>query len=253
MRPISLLYHDVVDGDAGASGFSGADADAYKLDEPNFIAHLDAISQTRDESRPVLLTFDDGGVSAHTRIAPLLEIRGWRGHFFIVTAKIDQPGFLTRAQIADLHRRGHHIGSHSHTHPRRFSSLSHPETLDELCESRRILSEILHEQPVSFSVPGGFYSSAVAHAAAEAGYRVLFNSEPTSRIRFHNGLTIMGRYGIKRDTTPAMAAALARRDLAPRLQQAVLWNIKKPLKKAGGPAWFAFRRWVFERNSGTVA
>ena len=263
MRPISLLYHDVVTGEAAASGFTGADADAYKLDAANFAAHLEKIALVtssrvqlvtpaahfNDAGRPVLLTFDDGGVSADALTARLLEARGWRGHFFIVTEKIDEPGFLTGRQIRDLYRRGHHIGSHSHTHPRRFSDLSYDEMLTEWRDSRRILTNILGEAPFSVSVPGGFYSTEVARAARETGYRVLFNSEPSSRIRYESDLIVLGRYGIKRNTAPDDAEVLARGHLAPRVRQALLWNMKKPLKKLGGPAWFAARRWFFKYGS----
>jgi hypothetical protein len=40
-----------------------------------------------------------------------------------------------------------------------------------------------------------------------------------------------------------------RGDLAPRARQVLLWNMKKPLKKAGGPAWFTFRRWFFKQKT----
>jgi peptidoglycan/xylan/chitin deacetylase (PgdA/CDA1 family) len=265
MRPISLLYHDVLSVDAPASGFPGADADAYKLDERNFKAHLESIAAAAGSrvqliatvaspgDRPIFLTFDDGGASIETPIARLLEAQGWRGHFFVVTHKIDAPGFLTAQQIRGLHRRGHHIGSHSHTHPCQFSKLSYGAMLDEWRESRRILADILGEPPFSVSVPGGFYSAEVARAAREAGHRLLFNSEPSSRIRYHHGLLIIGRYGIKRNTTAEMAQALARGDLAPRARQALIWNMKKPLKKASGTAWFTFRRWFFRKHRDTKA
>ena len=58
MSAISLLYHDVVNGDPSASGFQGAHADSYKLDVANFLAHLDSIAAA-GVSR-VRLTFDDG-------------------------------------------------------------------------------------------------------------------------------------------------------------------------------------------------
>ena len=98
MRAISLLYHDVVlPGQHSSSGFRGGDADIYKLGRPDFEGHLNAIrsaipgppitiSQLGDTSdAPVLLTFDDGGVSAHEHVADLLDAFGWRGHFFVTT------------------------------------------------------------------------------------------------------------------------------------------------------------------------
>ena len=86
------MYHDVVD-EAGEddSGFPTPDAARYKLEAGAFGQHLDVIASAGGDPRlitdlgsgsslPLLVTFDDGGVSAHTHIAPQLELRGWRGH-----------------------------------------------------------------------------------------------------------------------------------------------------------------------------
>ena len=52
-----------------------------------------------------------GGVSFHTPIADMLEPLGWRGHFFITTGRLGQPGFLTSAQVRELHARPCGIGT----------------------------------------------------------------------------------------------------------------------------------------------
>src|SRR5262249_60003963 len=70
---------------------------------------------------PFLITVDDGGVSYHRFIADRLEERGWRGHAFVSTDFIGAPGFLTASEIRELDDRGHIIGSHSASHPSRFS------------------------------------------------------------------------------------------------------------------------------------
>src|SRR5450759_1307418 len=119
MQALAIMYHDVVEnGDFESSGFSGVAAHVYKLRREEFVRHLDAIARAtarvstvrKLEGRPVLLTFDDGGVSFHHPIADLLESHGWRGHFFITTDRIGTPGFLTEAQLRELDRRGHIIG-----------------------------------------------------------------------------------------------------------------------------------------------
>src|SRR5262245_38880227 len=91
-RAISLMYHDVVtNGDLTSSGFDGPGADIYKLDRDEFtqqLARMTLAPSTMDASgairgsttgMPVFLTFDDGGVTAHSNAAPVLEARGWRG------------------------------------------------------------------------------------------------------------------------------------------------------------------------------
>jgi hypothetical protein len=157
VRAISLLYHDVVlPGRQSSSGFPGGDADIYKLTLPDFERHPDAIrsalpkpaiiaSELGDidisHTRP-LLTFDDGGVSAHQHVARLLETVGWRGHFFVTTNWIGKEGFLNPAQIRDLHARGHSIGSHSYSHPARMSYCSREQLRREWTESIAVVGPL---------------------------------------------------------------------------------------------------------------
>ncbi|HEX5633590.1 MAG TPA: polysaccharide deacetylase family protein, partial [Gemmatimonadales bacterium] len=155
MRAIVLEYHDVVDGDFGASGFAGVAADSYKLSAADFAAHLDALGGLpapvggdvralgdAPSPPPVLFTFDDGGVGA-CDAADLLERRGWLGHFFVTTERIGTPGFLDAAQLRDLEKRGHVIGSHSHSHPPRMARLTPEEARSEWHRSRSILGDLL--------------------------------------------------------------------------------------------------------------
>src|SRR5438876_831665 len=103
---ITLLYHDVVPpGQDDASGFPGAGAARYKLTAAEFVDHAAAIARAQagrsltaadllgapPGPADLLLTFDDGGVSAFTVIADVLERHGWRGHFFITTDYLDTP------------------------------------------------------------------------------------------------------------------------------------------------------------------
>src|SRR5437763_1968838 len=157
MRAHSIMYHDVVEnGDFESSGFPGEGAHVYKLRREDFVRHLDAIAAAsaqvttvRDlhgsplQHSPVLLTFDDGGVSFHHPIADLLEGRGWRGHFFITTDRIGTPGFLSVRELRDLYRRGHVIGSHSCSHPTRMAALPRASLDGEWRQSVAKLSALL--------------------------------------------------------------------------------------------------------------
>src|ERR1044071_9613482 len=128
MRTVSLLFHDVYAKDPRESGFASEAADRYKLSVTAFDAHLAAIASVPDV--PFLITLDDGGVSYHTVLADRLEARGGRGHCFVSTNQIGTRGFLDAAQIRELDARGHVIGSHSASHPSRFSACR-PEQMRE--------------------------------------------------------------------------------------------------------------------------
>jgi peptidoglycan/xylan/chitin deacetylase (PgdA/CDA1 family) len=263
MPAIALMYHDIVDGDAyDASGFAGADAALYKLGRAEFEAHLAAIAgaaaagpvtvselgEGGGPARPLLITFDDGGVSAYTHAADALERRGWRGHFFVTTGRVGTPGFLTRQQIIDLDRRGHVVGSHSATHPPRMARCGYEEMLREWRTSVAFLSDILGRGVTAASVPGGYYSRRVAEAADEAGIRHLFTSEPTAGLGRVGGCLVLGRYAVQRWTTARAAAGLAAGRLGPRLRQAVLWNAKKATKAVGGEFYLRARKALIGRG-----
>jgi peptidoglycan/xylan/chitin deacetylase (PgdA/CDA1 family) len=194
-----------------------------------------------------MLTFDDGGRSAHALIADLLEQRGWRGHFFITTNHIGAPSFVTVEQIRDLDRRGHIVGSHSCSHPARMSACSAEEVLAEWQRSAAVLADVLGKAVPVASVPGGFYSRAVAHAAAQAGFRFLFTSEPTASWHRVDGCLVLGRYSIDRGTSATIAAALASGRCLPRWRQSLLWNVKKVAKAVGGRGYAGLRRWLLTR------
>ena len=137
MRALSLEYHDVVAGeDYDASGFPGAGPASYKMTRERFDAHLAAIAAAGcravrapdwlaapAEARPLFITFDDGGLGAYEHIADALEAHGWRGHFFVTAGRVDTPTFLSGAQMRSLRDRGHIIGAHSFSHPKRMGAL----------------------------------------------------------------------------------------------------------------------------------
>lgn len=260
--PIALLYHDVVAREQmDASGFSGGGAARYKLTPAEFRQHLDALERMApappilapDLLRPAvpesswLLTFDDGGKSASDPIADLLEASGWRGHFFITVNYINSSTFVTAEQIRALRQRGHVIGSHSCSHPERMSACAWDQLLKEWQRSQEVLADILGEAVTVASVPGGFYSAAVAQAAAQAGFKVLFNSEPTVRAHSVEGCLVLGRYTIYRGMSAQKAGDLVAGRIAPRLQQALLWNLKKITKAVGGRLYLQLRKRLLTR------
>jgi len=251
-RVITLLYHDVIAGDnPDVSGFSGANPAEYKLSVDELDSHLGAIQQVmqgeviltdsiegqRYPTPPVLLTFDDGGVSAFEYIAPMLESRGWRGCFFITTDRIDTDAFLTRQQIRELRERGHDIGSHSCSHPRKISECSREQLLDEWKKSLKVLSEILNDEVTLASVPGGFYSRQIAETAAESGVRILFTSEPVQKIHYVNGCAVVGRFSVKRGMNAIIPVEFVSGNRVRRFRHYAYWNVKKFAKAVTGPIY----------------
>jgi len=264
MRLASLLFHDVVGRDAADSGFSGPVADRYKLPLPLFEAHLEGIGRARGEA-PVLvrapaeayvsgfaLTFDDGGVSYATAAADRLEARGWRGHCFVSTDQIGRRGFLTVDQIRDLDRRGHVIGSHSATHPTRFSACPWPRMVEEWRTSASALANILGRPVTVASLPGGYFSRAAALAAAAAGVRVLFTSEPVVVARAVGECVVLGRFAVHESTPIEHVAALATGGGPAVWRERGIWRLKKTIKPLLGPAYPRVGAWLAARRTTTA-
>ncbi|WP_144375379.1 polysaccharide deacetylase family protein [Thiolapillus brandeum] len=259
----SLLYHDVVEqGKYESSGFDSPDANIYKLDRDAFVRQLNLLQQhypqvdtrlpqgksrAQQASQRILFTFDDGGKSAITEVADLLESRGWIGYFFITTDKVGEAGFMTADDIRELDRRGHVIGSHSHTHPPNISALSDEQIAREWETSCAILGDMIGKQISCASVPGGFYSDKVKALAFKAGIRHLFTSEPNKLIQRDGDGYLVGRYAINNATRNQRVVDLASGTLnRHQLFQTAFWNFKKALKWILGDTYIRIRKFLLK-------
>jgi peptidoglycan/xylan/chitin deacetylase (PgdA/CDA1 family) len=256
---ISLLFHDVYATDPSESGFNGPVANRYKVSRPAFLAALDALKSAgiqmgtvtraglpaRDR---VLFTVDDGGVSFATEIADALEARGWRGHCFVTTGAIGSTGFLSASDIRDLDRRGHAIGSHSATHPTRFSACSAAAMHREWAESRAALEDLLGHEVRLASLPGGYLSLRAAEMASCAGLRTLFTSEPVRQPWIVDRCTLIGRFTVRADSPPSSLVGLATGRRGPCGRQWLSWNAKKAVKPIFGSAYPRLGAWLAVRR-----
>jgi peptidoglycan/xylan/chitin deacetylase (PgdA/CDA1 family) len=263
MKTLTLLYHDIVDGDVDASGFPGVGPARYKLEVHEFERHLEAIAAERPDgpitlgrvnptlagTPPLLLTFDDGGSSA-VAAADRLDRHGWVAYFLITTQPIGTRGFVGPGDIRELRRRGHIVGSHSFSHPDPMSGCGDEALATEWRKSIRTLEDVLGEPVDVASVPGGAYSDRVARAAANAGIRTLFTSEPIVRSRRVDGCLVIGRFSLLRGMPARIAGGLARGDVGPRLAQYLGWNARKAAKAVAGRHYVSLRRALLSRKRG---
>jgi peptidoglycan/xylan/chitin deacetylase (PgdA/CDA1 family) len=261
MKVASLIYHDVITpGRDQDSGFAGADAAHYKLTLEAFDAHLHALAAAlgsdvapglpHDDAPRAILTFDDGGCSAISHVAPQLAQRKWRAAFFVTAGMIGKPGFLQATELRSLASAGHAIGSHSMSHPVPFSALSPKQMHEEWSHSRKVLEDILGHDVTLASVPGGFYSRLVRETAGAAGIRDLFTSEPQTTVQQFGSLRVFGRFSVVGNTPARSAANLLGGAGLDRSRQFVYWNAKKLLKRAGGPLWLQGRKLIFNLTAG---
>jgi peptidoglycan/xylan/chitin deacetylase (PgdA/CDA1 family) len=197
MAKINLMYHDVYIRDVNESGFNRERDLMYKMDVVTFESHVKNIHNLcRQKSLPlenIVFTFDDGGKSFLDVIAPILDKYGFKGLFFISTKYIGTDTFLNKADIVELHKSGHIIGSHAHSHEH-FYTLSDNQIDEEWKISIMTLSEIIGCDVTYASVPNGDASQHVIRSAYEHGINYLYTSEPTIKISHYVDMSIYGRY-----------------------------------------------------------
>ncbi len=161
---ICLNYHRV--GAEEKPGF-------YTLAPARFARHLLAIRElglrvvgsgevlsARADSGMVMLHFDDGTEDHFQHVFPLLQADGSKGVFFISSAKIGSPGYLTIAQVTELAAAGHDIECHGHSH-RRMDTMLPDELARELATSVGLIREWTGRAPQILAPPGGYLSPGV--------------------------------------------------------------------------------------------
>lgn len=195
MKDTILMYHDVYKTSEKESGFQTDGANHYKITETTFEQQIQRIN-----SLPVTLTFDDGGISFYSIIAPILEKHHLKGHFYIATNYIGAEGFMDENHIKDLHQRGHVIGSHSYSHPSDFRAVSFEIRKKEWEDSVRKLSEIIGEPVKEVSIPNGFLQDDDLKIFERLGITTIYTSK-IGEDRLFNEIQIQGRVGIDKNMT----------------------------------------------------
>ena len=115
----------------------------------------------------VSFTFDDG-FADEIPGQQLLQQHGMVGTFYINSSFIGQPGYMTRAQLADIAAHGHEIGGHTVSH-QPLPTLSPDEQNRQICQDRDTLLSWGYSV-TSFAYPFAEFGAAAKSAAEHCGY-----------------------------------------------------------------------------------
>ena len=126
--------------------------------------------------KPIILSFDDGYEDNWRVVLPMLEERGMKAVFYMVTNSIGQPGYLTWDNLFDMERRGMEIGSHTANHLP-LTTLSPEKQREELRLSKLMLEWKGMKTIYSFSYPNGSYNAGVVAMLAEEEYLTAVTGE----------------------------------------------------------------------------
>ena len=119
-----------------------------------------------------VLSFDDGTADHFDIVLPLLREHGLTATFFVPTAKLNRPGYLTQDQLRELARAGHSIGCHSHEH-RRLDLATDDEMREQIGRSQQTLGDLLGERPRVFAPVGGFMNEHLREVVLGFGVEVI--------------------------------------------------------------------------------
>ena len=170
------------------------DAEPYVVPPEEFAAQLDYLREEgyttitpQDYARarkgkqelpakPVILSFDDGYEDNWRVVLPMLQERGMKAVFYVVTNDIGQPGYMTWDNLFDLEHSGMEVGSHTANHIP-LTTLTPTEQRDELRLSKLLLEWRGMKTIYSFSYPNGAYDDSIVTMLAEENYLTAVTGE----------------------------------------------------------------------------
>ena len=252
-KQIVLMYHDVYTNDTAESGFQNVGAMPYKVSGKDFEQQVSLIHDFCQEKgidkQCITFTFDDGGRCFLYVVADILERYGFGGTFFIATSFIGSAGFLTKDDVIELKKRGHIIGTHSHTHPERMDTLQVTKLQEEWAVSCSLLSEILNTPTNIASIPNGFSSKGVLQVMIDNGITLIYDSTPTTKKRSYKGVKVVGRFAITNDMSPTDVLNIIKSPYK-RFQIVLRFNMLRIAKKFLGNSYLRIREFLLNKFNG---
>ncbi|WP_160329737.1 cell wall-binding repeat-containing protein [Microterricola viridarii] len=115
----------------------------------------------------VTLTFDDANAD-QMPAAALLKDKNLPATFFINSGYLNQPGWMSTADLATLSSEGHEIGGHTRSHPD-LVQVPADEALRQICNDRVVLSNLGYKV-TSFAYPFASSNASTEAAVQSCGY-----------------------------------------------------------------------------------
>jgi peptidoglycan/xylan/chitin deacetylase (PgdA/CDA1 family) len=97
-------------------------------------------------------------------------------HHNVDVEKLRDILWMDKKQIKSLKQNGHVIGLHSHTHPTYMGRLSKQEQEDEYHTNSKILTQVLHEPPLTVSHPCNSYNQETLQILKSLGVQIGFRA-----------------------------------------------------------------------------
>lgn len=197
------------------------DEEGYWISRDLYHRIIDEI-QGRDD---VEVSFDDGNASdIEIGLGPLLN-SGRKGAFYVLAARLDQPGSLSSGHIRQLREQGMLIGSHGMDHVP-WRHLTAAQEHREFTEARAKIADVIGEPIKQAALPLGRYDRRVLTALRRLGYDHVYSSD---RRRANPQAWLQPRYSVHaNDTIETIRAEIL---APPRMSATLVSSIKGAIKR----------------------
>lgn len=196
--------------------------DRYWVEDERFVALLDELN-----AHPhVQLSFDDGNASDVEIALPALQRRSMRAAFFVIAARLDEPGSLSRADVEKLVVAGMTVGSHGMYH-QPWRGLGESARQEEFVAAREAIRAASGKHVDEAACPFGTYDRRSLGDLRRLGYRRVYTSDGVSA---DADQWIQPRYSVRREDDVAS------------IRQLVTQLPPLPMR-AARRGWQAVKRW----------
>jgi len=259
MKILILAYHKIISEGRDVKKVPVGSL-PYYLDKVNFIQQIEYLAENEFQTislsqlikasegefilplKTVILTFDDGDISNYTIAYPIFKKYNFGATFFIITDKIDTPGYMTWQNVKEMSDNGMEIGSHTKTHAY-LPSLSEKDVVFEFKESKKTLEYKLGRPIYFLSIPFGFYHTKEKTIAVECGYKAICTSEAGINRFDENYRFNLQRIHVKKDYSIKMFTSIVNQKPSVLFKIIIYDRLLRILKNI-----FNYSMWMRARN-----
>jgi len=140
----------------------------------------DIFCDQQDNSKKIVITFDDGLIGNYLFALNVLEKYGFKATFFVTVNGVSGDRYMSWNQLAHLQQNGHSIQSHTMTHPM-LGECEENQITYELETSKKVIEDKIGAPVKYLSLPYGGSDERVITIAKQIGYKAIFTSSYSHR------------------------------------------------------------------------
>lgn len=171
--------------------------------------YLDKSAKKDLEPKSIVLTFDDGYLDNYLNAYPVLKKYGFKGTFYIITGQIGIGGYMTWAQLREMHAAGMEIGAHTVSHPF-LSQINIGAAWLEVYLSKVQIAQNIGVFPATFAYPYNDRNPRVQKLPKMVGFRAALAVDPHRGDEAGNLFTIPRKAILRGDTLKTFGMIAAR-------------------------------------------